>query len=191
MTEAIEYIDTTFEKEDYSGKLIRGKEFQSCTFKKCNFSNSQFLNNKFLDCTFQDCNLSMTKFAGSTLSNAVFAHCKVLGIIFSECEDFLFTVEFKHCIVDYSSFFGKKMPRTKFVQSSLKEVNFTQTNLSGAIFDGSDLSSAIFNDTDLTAANLITAFNYSIDPEFNRIKRASFSADGLAGLLAKYDIKIV
>jgi len=35
-----------------------------------------------------------------------------------------------------------------------------------------------------------TSFNYSIDPEKNRIRKARFSLIGIAGLLNKYDIDI-
>lgn len=189
--DAMEYDGETFEKVSYAETIITGKEFQSCTFKNCDFSNSQFLSNKFLDCTFDSCNLTMMKLNKSTLGNAVFNNCKILGVIFSDCENFLFAVGFKNCLLDYASFFGKKMPKTNFIQSSLKETNFTQTNLSGAVFDRSDLGDAIFSETDLTGANLTTAFNYSIDPEINIIKKASFSIDGLAGLLTKYNIKII
>jgi hypothetical protein len=35
-----------------------------------------------------------------------------------------------------------------------------------------------------------TSFNYSIDLERNRIKKAQFSITGIAGLLDKYDIDI-
>jgi len=118
-------------------------------------------------------------------------NCKILGVIFNECQNFLFSVRFENCTLDYSSFFGKKMVKTSFIQSSLKEVNFTQANLSGSIFDQSDLLGTIFSGTDLTAVNFITAFNYIIDPELNNIKKASFSTDGIAGLLMKYQIKIV
>lgn len=35
-----------------------------------------------------------------------------------------------------------------------------------------------------------TAFNYSMGPEINRIKKAKFSISGISGLLDKYDIDI-
>ncbi len=114
-----------------------------------------------------------------------------MGIDFRECDDFLFQVSFENCILDYSSFMGKKMPKTSFAATSLKDVNFTQTKLTGAIFKEADLSGAIFNQTDLSTANFVTAFNYSIDPELNTIKKAAFSTDGLQGLLTKYNLKIV
>ncbi len=186
-----EYDGKTFEKINYAGETITGKEFQDCIFKNCDFSGTQLLKNKFLDCLFSDCNLSMTKLSGSTISNAEFKNCKLLGVIFSECQDFLFSVGFRNCILDYSSFFGKKMLKTLFIQSSLKEVNFTGAILSGSVFDQSDMSGAVFNQTNLTSANFVTAFNYAIDPEFNDLQKAAFAVDGLAGLLTRYNLKIV
>ncbi|MCW8795447.1 MAG: hypothetical protein OQK67_00080 [Chlorobium sp.] len=35
-----------------------------------------------------------------------------------------------------------------------------------------------------------SAYNYSINPETNRIRKARFSLSGLAGLLDVYDIEI-
>ena len=42
----------------------------------------------------------------------------------------------------------------------------------------------------LEKADFRGAFNYSLDPELNRIKGARFSPAGLAGLLGKYGIRI-
>ena len=48
-----------------------------------------------------------------------------------------------------------------------------------------------FSQTILKNADLSTSYNFIIDPDSNNIKNAKFSVHGLAGLLAKYDIKIV
>jgi fluoroquinolone resistance protein len=189
--DGLSHEDKTFEKIVYTGKAIKGREFDNCTFKKCDFSNSDFSLNRFRDCTFEACNLSMMKLEGSTLSNAVFKHCKAVGVNFSECDSFLFSVRFESCLLDYASFMRKKMPKTHFLQTTLKDVSFIQANLSGSLFDETDLAGAIFNETDLTSANLVTAYNYTIDPELNVIKKASFASAGLHGLLARYNIKIV
>jgi uncharacterized protein YjbI with pentapeptide repeats len=185
------YDDHLFEKEIYIDKAVRGREFQSCTFRNCDFSNSTFTGNKFLDCTFDGCNLSMIKLDQSTLSDVVFKNCKVLGVNFSKCTDFLFSVAFDNCILDYSSFMGKKMVKTKFSKSILKEVTFSQAVLTGSTFSETDLTNAIFNRTDLSAVNFVTAFNYDIDPEINNLKKATFSSQGLEGLLTKHQIKVV
>jgi fluoroquinolone resistance protein len=189
--ESVIHEDKTFEKVVYAEKAIKGREFQSCTFKKCDFTNSDFSHNRFRDCIFESCNLSMMKLMDTTLSNAVFAHCKAVGVNFSECDNFLFSVRFDSCILDYASFMGKKMPKTRFAKTSLKEVSFIQANLTGSVFDDTDLDGAIFNGTDLASADLVTAYNFTIDPELNNIRKASFASAGLHGLLAKYQIKIV
>src|SRR5476651_1452047 len=112
--EQLYYDNQTFEKGNYAEKTVRGKEFESCTFKNCDFQNSIFTNNKFMDCRFEACNLSLMKLSGCTLSDATFKDCKILGVIFSECQDMLFSVAFEGCILDFSSFMGKKMIKTRF-----------------------------------------------------------------------------
>ncbi|HEY8928598.1 MAG TPA: pentapeptide repeat-containing protein [Mucilaginibacter sp.] len=185
------YDDAIFEAENHTGAMINGREFNGCIFKKCDFSNSDLSGNKFIDVVFDGCNLSVAKLAKCTLSSVVFRNSKILGVNFSECIDFLFTVEFDVCTLDYSSFMLKKMPKTKFSKCSLKEVTFTQANLSGAVFNECDLNGTVFNSTDITQANFVTAYNYDIDPEINFIKKASFSTHGLEGLLSKYQLKTV
>ena len=183
--------DQTFEKIVYTDTKINWTEFQNCTFIKCDLSNANFCNNRFVDCVFEGCNLSMIKLGGSTLNNFICKDCKVMGVNFSECDDFLFQVKFENCTLDYASFMGKKMNKTSFIKTSLKEANFTQANLAGSLFKESDLSRAVFNGADLSTANFSTAFNYNIDPELNNIKKAIFALDGLPGLLSKYTIKVV
>ena len=58
------------------------------------------------------------------------------------------------------------------------------------MFENCDLEHAMFDRTILENADLRTSFNYSIDPENNRIRRAKFSITAVAGLLEKYDIEI-
>jgi fluoroquinolone resistance protein len=50
---------------------------------------------------------------------------------------------------------------------------------------------SVFDRTNLEKADFRSAGNYSIDPTTNKIKKARFSLDGVAGLLDKYDIEIV
>ena len=185
------YEEQSFEKVIYTGTRVNGKEYHECRFTRCDLSNSDFCNNRFVDCIFEDCNLSMVKLDGSTLNNVVFKSSKLMGIDFRVCDDFLFQVKFENCVLDFSSFMGKKMPKTSFAATSLKEVNFTQAKLPGAIFKETDLTSAIFNETELQAANFVTAYHYSIDPELNNVKKAAFSTEGLHGLLTKHNLKIV
>ena len=82
------------------------------------------------------------------------------------------------------------MKKTKFEDCSLKEVDFSAADLSMAVFLNCDLSQAVFQQTNLEKADFRTAFNYSLNPEANKIKKAKFSLSGIVGLLGKYDIII-
>jgi uncharacterized protein YjbI with pentapeptide repeats len=183
-------IQKTFEKVIMIDKKVNHKEFEDCIFKNCDFSSSNFSNNVFMDCEFIDCNLSMTSLAGTDLKTVRFKNCKLLGIQFHACNDFLFQVNFQDCALDYASFANKKMPKTVFNSCSMKEVTFVGTDLTGSNFENCNLEHAIFNDTILAAADFSKAYNYTIDPEFNPMKKARFSTEGIVGLLEKYDIKI-
>jgi len=62
--------------------------------------------------------------------------------------------------------------------------------LTSSVFDNCNLLQAVFDRTILEKADLRNSYNYSIDPEINRIKKARFSILGISGLLDKYDIDI-
>ena len=184
------YTHKTFEKVVYIGQRINNREFEDCIFKNCDFSNSDFSNTTFMDCEFIDCNLSMAQLVEASLKTVDFKNCKLLGIQFHSCTDFLFSVSFLECVLDYCSFANKKMPKTKFNSCSMKEVSFIGTNLTQSVFENCNLDNAIFNDTQLAGVDFTTAYNFKIDPEFNPMKKAKFSTQGIVGLLEKYDIKI-
>lgn len=184
-------INQTFEKINFTHERLNNREFDGCVFKNCDFSSSDLSMNAFIDCEFIDCNLSMVKLAGTSLKSVVFRDCKLLGILFHECDDFLFGVHFYDCALDYASFANKKMHKTHFSNCALREVTFGGTDLTKSIFDNCNLENAIFNNSKLNDADFRTAYNYTIDPEFNPMKKARFSIRGIPGLLEKYDIKIL
>lgn len=182
--------DKTFKQIVYAEKVVKNREFEGCTFKSCDFSNSNFSHSRFSDCSFIDCNLALMKLNQSTLDNITFKDCKLIGMNFHECADFLFSVRFESCLLDFVSFANKKMGKTIFNNSSLKNAVFANAQLNKALFAHTNLEGAVFNRTNLQEADFLTAYNYTIDPEQNQIRKAKFSTDGVAGLLAKYDIRI-
>jgi len=189
--EEIYYYQETFTKVVALQQFLTNKEFDDCLFTNCDFANSHFSSSSFTDCTFTDCNLSLVQLKNSGLKNVHFINCKLIGIAFHEADDFLFQVQFTDCILDFASFSYKKMPKTPFMRCSLKEVTFQGTQLQQAIFDECDLQMTLFNETNLIEADFTNARNYSIDPDFNTLKDAQFLANGLAGLLTKYDLCII
>ncbi|MFP4548609.1 MAG: pentapeptide repeat-containing protein [Fidelibacterota bacterium] len=185
-----------FEDQQFSGLTdsdiaVQYNEFEQCTFNSCDFSGMNFKSAKFTDCQFRDCNLSMINLAGVTLNTIEFHNCKLTGVDFSLCNDFLLEVSFHQCLLNFANFVKLPMAKTLFRGCQLHEANFTQTDLSGAVFDECDLKNATFEQTNLTQADLSGAENYIINPEKNRIRNAKFALTGLPGLVAHYDIKIL
>ena len=87
-------------------------------------------------------------------------------------------------------FYRKKIKKTTFKNTQLRETDFTECDLTESLFDNCDLTSATFDHTIIEKADFRTSYNYTIDPEINRIKKAKFSISGISGLLEKYDIII-
>jgi hypothetical protein len=52
------------------------------------------------------------------------------------------------------------------------------------------LRRAVFIDTNLQKADFYTSYDFIIDPDKNKVKKAIFSTEGLRGLVAKYDLVI-
>ncbi|PZR28705.1 MAG: hypothetical protein DI538_24710, partial [Azospira oryzae] len=144
----------------------------------------------FMECEFRGCNLSMVKLSKTALRVVRFKECKLVGLHFDDCHDFLFEVAFDHCNLHLSIFFRKKMKKTRFVNCDLREVDFSETDLGMAVFTNCDLAQATFDNTILEKADLSTSYNYSINPDGNYIKKARFSKEGVIGLLDRYDIVI-
>jgi uncharacterized protein YjbI with pentapeptide repeats len=184
------FEELVVENTDFNEMSFNPGEYENCIFHMCNFSGIDLSQVNFTECSFKGCNLSLVRMSNTGMRDIEFSDCKMLGLHFEDCSDFLFAVKFDKCILNLSSFFKQKLKKTIFKDCILHEVDFTEAILSDSIFDNCDLTGAKFEKTNLEKADLRTAFNYSIDPEINRIKKAKFSIEGAVGLLDKYDIQI-
>ncbi len=180
----------TYNKEDFTTEILPKGEYQNCIFTNCNFHGCDLSNYKFFDSEFTGCDLSLVKTAQTTLANVAFKGSKLLGWRFENCAEFGLAVSFDNCLLDHSSFFKTKLKKSIFKDSQLHEVDFTDCDLTEAVFNNCDLAKAIFRSTNLEKADLRSSYNYAIDPENNKIKKAKFSLAGVPGLLVKYDLKI-
>ena len=186
----MEFLDETFDKKDFTGTPLQKGAYENCVFNHCNFSTSDLSSIRFIDCIFIGSNLSLVRLDKTVLRDAQFRDCKMLGLHFEHCDPFGLSFSFESGVLDQSSFYRTKLKKTVFKSVQLKEVDLTECDLTSAVFDNCDLLRATFENTILEKADLRTSFNYSIDPERNRIKKAKFSLQGLPGLLNKYDIEI-
>jgi fluoroquinolone resistance protein len=179
-----------FEHINFAEQLLAKGEYDNCSFINCDISNTDLSEIKFTECTFTGCNLSLAKLVKTAFREVKFKDCKLLGLHFEHCSEFGLQVGFDNCLLNHSSFYKTKMKKTVFKNSQLQEVDLTECDLTGSVFDNCDLMNATFENTIIEKADLSTAYNYSIDPEMNRIKKARFSLTGVMGLLDKYDIEI-
>ncbi|HWZ16607.1 MAG TPA: pentapeptide repeat-containing protein [Mucilaginibacter sp.] len=182
--------DKTFIKT--TAETIAGSKrtFENCRFTSSNFSYADLSGLTFVNCFFDECNLSLIKLSGTGLQDVQFKGCKLTGADFSKSNDFLFEVSFSNCILNNAIFYKKKNKRAKFTDCSLIETDFTEADLTDVQFNNCNLHRAFFNRTILKNADFRTSYNFIIDPDINNLKKAKFSVQGLAGLLAKYDIRI-
>jgi fluoroquinolone resistance protein len=179
-----------FNKTDFKENTLAKGEFENCSLTNCEFSNTDLSDIKFIDCSFTSCNLSLAKLANTALREVTFKDSKMLGLRFDKCHDLGFSVSFENCNLGQSSFYQVKLKKTIFTKTQLHEVDFAECDLTAARFDGCDLMRALFENTILDKTDFRTAYNFSIDPSINRMKKARFSLSGLPGLLSKYDIEI-
>lgn len=186
------YIEEkTFDGVDFTETALERGEYENCLFRNCSFSGVNLSELHFVECKFVDCDMSMAKLTGTALRTIFFKGCKLLGLHFEDCNEFLFAVEFENCLLNHSSFFKLKMKKTIFRQSDLQHTDFTEADLTNAVFDKCNLYKAQFDRSILERTDFTTAENYSIDPVANKIKKAKFSIPGVIGLLDRYDIEIV
>lgn len=179
-------LDRTFDENDLP---VRG-EYESCLFNGCDFTNGDLSEFVFIDCRFNNCNFSLAKLNKTSFQNTEFVGCKMLGLRFDHCNKFGLSFSFSGCLLNHASLSEMKIRKTVFKDCQLLETDFTGADLTSALFDNCDLARTVFNQTLLEKADFRTSFNYSIDPELSRIKKAKFSLQGIAGLLGKYDIDI-
>lgn len=184
------HLDKIFEKTDFSETPLPGIEYENCRFDNCNLSYSDLSKMEFTNCDFVRCNLSLATLNHTSFLEVRFTGCKMLGLLFENCNEFGVSFQFEDCNLNQSSFFQKKIKKTIFKNSPLQESDFTECDASESVFDNCDLAKARFDHTNLEKADFRTSFNYSIDPEINQIKQARFSFPGITGLLDKYDIDI-
>jgi len=175
---------------DYCREPFPVGEYERCTFSNCTLTNADLSQAVFSNCEFRNCDLSLAKVVNTALRTVRFTDCKLLGLRFENCNNFLLALEFENCNLDLASFFKLQIRKTIFRNCRLHEADLGEADLSQSIFDFCDLAGATFSHTVLDGADFTTAVNFSIDPENNRLKKARFSAAGLAGLLDKYNLEI-
>lgn len=178
----------TFDKINFTDTLL-DNEYYNCNFISCNFSEV-FIDNTILDsCEFKDCDFSLTKFR-QTISNIKFIACKMVGADFMKLNQFSTDIHFIKSQLDYANFSGIKLVNTSYKECKIKEASFDNADISKSIFERCDLHRTSFIGTNLEKVDFSSAFNFSINPNQCKLKKAIFSESGLRGLVDHLNIEI-
>jgi len=168
----------------------RDAVFCGCTFAGCVFQGADLSSFAFEDCAFEACNLSLAVVRGTAFKNVRFTECKMRGINFFDCCRTALSLRFSKCDLEYASFDGLPLRKTQFEDCSLREVQFARADLTGSSFTRCDLARVAFLHTNLEKTDFSSAYNFVLDPDANRLRKAKFSLFGLPGLLEKYGLEI-
>lgn len=185
------FLEQTYSNIIYDKEGVNFNEFEGCTFNRCDFSGCTFLAVTFIDCVFNDCSFSGAKINYVALRTVTFNHCRMEDVNFSMADKLIFDIAFNRCQLDFSKFYTLKLKGTVFTDCSLIAVDFMAADLTEVVFDRCDLYRSEFAKAIANKADFRTGFNYTIDPEKTKLKKAMFSKDGVKGLLAKHEITVV
>ncbi len=179
-----------FKQEFKSIKVLAKSEYESCTFIGCDLSNTNVSGFIFEDCSFDACNLSLANLSQTALRSVKFKDCKLLGLQFDQCNPIGIAFTFTGCNLNNTSFFKVKAIGTKFQKCQMHEADFSQSDIRKSTFEDTDLLHAKFDQTNLEEVSFSTAYNYTLQPENNRLKKTRFSQSGIAGLVIHHSIII-
>lgn len=182
--------DTEIKNKVFRPEELMYNEFENCIFRDCDFSACDFLAVVFVECTFYSCNFNAARINYVCFRTAIFIDTDFTGVNFSMCNPLVFEVHFESCTLDFSKFYNLKMKRTTFKDCRLIAVDFMNADLTEAVFSNCDLYRAVFDKTTLIKADFMTAYNFAIHPEKNKLKKALFSRMNLKGLLDTYEIQV-
>ena len=184
-TENRVFENITFDVDNPAGGV-----YEECRFIHSNLDAADLSGVTFRNCTFDNCDLSLAKLRDTSFQEVLFANCKLLGLQFCDCRPLLLEFEFESCMLKLSVFNRLAIKNTRFTDCDLQETDFTNTNLTGSVFSNCDLMRATFDHTILEQTDFRSAYNFSINPETNWIRKARFSLAGIVGLLDVYGVEI-
>lgn len=184
------FLQQEYKNFRYGSDEVNFKEFEQCTFYHCDFSLCNFIDVVFIDCLFHQCNFNNAKINHVALRTVSFDQCQIQDVNFAMCDKLIFEIAFTDCVLDFSKFYTLKIKSTVFKNCSLIAVDFMNTDLTEVVFENCDLYRAEFAKAIANKANFSSSYNYTIDPEQTKIKKAVFSLQEVKGLLFKHDITI-
>lgn len=102
----------------------------------------------------------------------------------------IFEVSFTNCNLEFTLFYGLNLKKHSFINCSLISADFMEADLTMALFDNCNLYRANFTKAKAEKADFYTSYNFDIDPDSTKLKKAIFAKDALEGLLKKHQLHL-
>ncbi|GAA0124918.1 pentapeptide repeat-containing protein [Clostridium sp. CTA-19] len=190
----MEFLDNDYYRKKFSNikesKFLIEKNFEQCEFLNCDFLQGDFSCSTFEDCIFKECNLALINVDDTKFRNVTFEGCKIVGINFTKCDNFILDVKFFESLINSCNFSRLSLKKTSFKGSIIKECDFIEVNLQECDFTYTTLTKSVFLDCNLSKADFSYAKEYDINPQANKLKKAIFTVPDAAMLLKYFDIVI-
>ena len=190
-----DHFEQTFHSLKAAQLPLQGVTFEACQFVDCDFSANVWHSVRLQECQFTRCNLGLWQLPYSELASVQFDDCKLLGVDWTRVAwpSLALTprLQFRHCLLDDSSFFGLALDEMVLTGCQARDVDFRDCHLRRADLRDSDLAHSLFGNTDQRATNLTEARDYDIDLRHNQLKGAKFSRFEALRLLDSLEIELV
>lgn len=190
-----QYLEVSFEKLELPEELFEDIEFEECRFVDCNFSQTGFRNCNFTNCEFLRCNLSLMDLSNTRLFGVAFRETKLIGVDWGKANWPVFHVdfelEFHHCILNDSSFFGLTLNELVLVECKLHDADFREGNFADSTMTYCDFTHSLFMGTNLRNVDFTESTGYAIDVFKNQLEGARFSRFEAMSLLESLGIELV
>lgn len=183
--------EVLFSGIDFSLHDISGHNFEACRFKHSLFNEADLTETVFRDVLFEECQWVMTGVDHATLGDVRFESCKIMGVNFSSCNDFGFSVDYRESVLDSLVFSRQGLRKTLFRDCRIVRTDFSDCDLRDADFNGTRFEEVVFSGCNLEKADFREAAGYEIDPMENRIRRARFRLPEAYSFLGFLGIEIV
>jgi uncharacterized protein YjbI with pentapeptide repeats len=181
------FLDTLFDRADFSGSILKRNNFINATFNGCQFmetdlSESNFVNPVFNDCcldrailssvnfvtakthniTFRKASMKNVRFvAGCTLAGAIFIGAEANQANLRDCD--LRNADFSTAHLENADFGGSDLTGARFAGTIAVQAQFNKANLSNAILFRANLMEASLHKATLTGARFSGANLYSVN----------------------------
>lgn len=183
------YKDENFRSIIPKDKILADKEFYKCSFEGCQFSNIRFESCRFENCNFIKCDFSNAQLNRTNFIDIEFKNCKLIGLDWTVTRPPL-KINFESCKLNHSSFVGRDLRGTKWIDCELNDIDFAEANMSSLVFHSCDFLRSKFVRTNLMCADFSESVNYNLNPVDNKIQGAVFSAPEVLNLLESFNIII-